>query len=171
MSTDKVIIREIFIHELPVLEDMVYEAIFQPEGADILPREIIKVPEINVYIRDFGKQKDDYCLVADLGEIIIGAVWVRILAGTIKGYGNLDEATPEFAISLFKEYRNQGIGTLMMKKMIEYLKEKGYHQASLSVDKANYAVKMYKNLGFEIYSENEHDYLMVLKLTNRNLWS
>jgi ribosomal protein S18 acetylase RimI-like enzyme len=32
------------------------------------------------------------------------------------------------------------------------------------VDKANYAVKMYQKLGFEIVEENEQDYLMVIKL-------
>ncbi|EPY2281678.1 GNAT family N-acetyltransferase [Clostridium sporogenes] len=95
---------------------------------------------------------------------MIGAVWVRILAGKIKGYGNIDNRTPEFAISLLKEYRSQGIGTALMKKMIKYLKEKGYSQTSLGVDKDNYAVKMYKNVGFKIIEEREHDYLMILKL-------
>lgn len=157
------IIREIKEAELNVLENMLYEAIFQPEGQEPLPRDIIEKPEISVYIDDFGKQ-GDYCLVADLDGKIIGAVWVRILAGEMKGYGNIDDKTPEFAVSLYKEYRSRGIGTALMKKMIEHLKESGYAQASLSVDKANYAVRMYKSLGFEIISENREDYLMVLKL-------
>ncbi|OAV74546.1 putative acetyltransferase [Bacteroidales bacterium Barb7] len=117
-----------------------------------------------MYIRDFGTKKDDYCLVADLNGEIVGAVWVRILSGEIKGYGNIDDQTPEFAISLFKAYRNRGIGTLLMEKMIEQLKEKGYNQTSLSVDKTNYAVKMYEKLGFETVKENEHDYMMILQL-------
>lgn len=143
---------------------MLYEAIYQPEGTETLSRNIIKTPEINIFISNFGKLPDDYCLVADMDGEIIGAVWVRILSGRIKGYGNIDNETPEFAISLFGEYRNKGYGTQMMKKMIEYLKEKGYKQTSLSVDKNNYAVRMYQNLGFKIIKENEHDYLMLLKL-------
>ena len=81
-----------------------------------------------------------------------------------KGFGNVDKKTPEFAISLFKEYRNQGIGTRMMKKMITYLQKCGYEQASLSVQKENYAVRLYKKVGFEIIGENNKDYLMLLKL-------
>lgn len=158
------IIREIKETELNVLENMLYEAIFQSEGREPLPRDIIEKPEISVYIDDFGKQ-GDYCLVADLDGKIIGAVWVRILAGEMKGYGNIDDKTPEFAISLYKEYRSRGIGTALMKKMIEHLKESGYAQASLSVDKANYAVKMYKNLGFKIIADRAEDYFMVLELT------
>lgn len=152
--------------ELPILEDLLYEAIFQPEGAKPLPRDIIKKPEINIYIRDFGKKKGDSCLLAEIDCKIVGGVWVRILSGEIKGFGNVDLETPEFAVSMFKEYRNRGIGTQLMKKMIDYLKEKGYRQASLSVQKANYAVRMYRKCGFEIVRENEEDYIMLLKLIN-----
>ena len=161
---EEIIIREIRAEELDILDDLLYESIFQPEGCEPVSRDVIKKPEIKVYIDAFGSKKDDYCLVADLNGCIIGAVWVRVLAGEIKGYGNIDDQTPEFAISLFKEFRNKGIGTLLMQKMIEYLKEKGYARTSLSVQKQNYAVKMYQKLGFEIISENEEDYLMVLKL-------
>ena len=160
------IIRELKQSEFSILDDMLYEAIYQHDTANLLPKNIIKTPKINVYIKDFGKQKDDYCLVADLNGKIVGAVWVRILASEIKGYGNIDDTTPEFAISLFKEYRNQGIGTRLMTEMIDYLRKNGYEKTSLSVDKENYAVKMYKKLGFEVVVENDDDYLMVLKLSN-----
>jgi ribosomal protein S18 acetylase RimI-like enzyme len=140
-----------------------YEAIFQREGQPLLQRSIIKRPELSVYIDGFGKE-GDYCLVAEADGQLVGAVWIRILAGAIKGYGNIDAHTPEFSISVFKEYRNQGIGTQLMKAMIAYMKNAGYQQASLSVHKDNYAFKMYRSLGFEILSERGEDYLMLLKL-------
>jgi ribosomal protein S18 acetylase RimI-like enzyme len=123
------------------------------------------VPEIDVYIRGFGRENGgDLCLIADLNGKFVGVVWTLILAGEVKGFGNVDDQTPELAISLLKEHRNRGIGTLLMKKMIDLLKEKGYEQVSLSVDKANYAVKMYQKLGFEIIEEKGQGYLMLLKL-------
>ena len=79
-------------------------------------------------------------------------------------YGHVDDETPSFAISLFKEYRGQGIGTRLMLMMLDLLKEKGYKRASLAVQKANYAVRMYKKVGFEIVDENEEEYIMVCKL-------
>ncbi|MCL1937388.1 MAG: GNAT family N-acetyltransferase [Candidatus Azobacteroides sp.] len=157
-------IRLLHDDELLVLEDLLYEAIFLPERAEPPSRDIIKVPEINNYIRDFGKKKEDQCLVAELNGKIIGGVWVRILADEIKGYGHVDAETPEFAISIFKEYRKLGIGSMLMKEMIKLLKDKGYAKTSLSVQKKNYAAKMYQKLGFEIIRENEEDYIMVLKL-------
>ena len=160
----EIIIREIKSDEVSILEDMLYESIYQPDETNPIPRKAINDPKIRVYIDNFAQKKDDHCLVADLNGQIIGAVWVRILADEIKGYGNIDDKTPEFAISLFKEYRKQGIGTMLMKKMISYLVEKDYKQTSLSVQKENYAVRMYQKLGFEIIGENNEDYLMLLKL-------
>lgn len=157
-------IRPIRKEELGILEDMLYEAIFQKEGEPLFPREIIYTPEIYLFIDRFGSKEDDYCLVADLNGKIIGAVWIRILDGEIKGYGHIDSQTPEFAISLFKEYRGRGYGTMLMKSMIKYMKDKGYSSASLSVNKDNYAARMYQKLGFGIVQENDEDYLMLLKL-------
>ncbi len=79
-------------------------------------------------------------------------------------YGHVDENTPSLAISLYKEYRGLGIGTAMMKDMLALLKENGYKQVSLSVQKANYAAKMYKKIGFEIVRENEDEFIMICVL-------
>ena len=48
--------------------------------------------------------------------------------------------------------------------MLQVLKNKGYKQISLSVQKANYAVNMYRKLGFEAIKENEEEYIMVCRL-------
>ena len=44
------------------------------------------------------------------------------------------------------------------------LKEKGYKQASLAVQKANYAVRMYEKVGFRTIDENDEEYIMVCEL-------
>ncbi|MDR1552881.1 MAG: GNAT family N-acetyltransferase [Prevotellaceae bacterium] len=93
------------------LEKLLYEAIFQPEGAEPLPRDIIKKPEIDNYIRDFGKKRGDFCLFAELNGKTVGGAWLRILDGEPKGYGNIDSETPELAMAVFREYRHLGIGT------------------------------------------------------------
>ena len=156
-------IREARPSEIHLLEDFIYEAIFQRDETNLLPRDVINQPEIRVFIEDFGKP-DDLCLVADIDGKIVGAVWTRILCGEVKGFGNIDNRTPEFAISLYKEYRNKGIGTALMKSMLQLLKECGYKQTSLAVQKDNYAVQMYKNVGFEIVKDLEEEYLMVHNL-------
>ena len=152
-------IREIREDEYPILAEFLYEAIFIPEGAEKPLRSIIQRPELQVYIADFGK-RDDFCFVAEVKKKPVGAVWARIM----NDYGHVDDETPSLAIALYQGYRSLGIGTEMMKAMLRLLKEKGYQKTSLSVQKENYAVRMYKNIGFEVVKENEEEYLMVCGL-------
>ena len=152
-------IREIRENEYYVLSEFLYEAIFIPVGMEKPPKAIIEQPELQVYIADFGKS-DDWCLVAEVKEKIVGAVWVRIM----NDYGHIDDETPSFAISLYEEYRNMGIGTALMRDMLEFLKNKRYKQTSLSVQKANYAARMYQKVGFEVIDENEEEYIMLCRL-------
>ena len=51
-----------------------------------------------------------------------------------------------------------------MINMLSLLKAQGFKQASLAVQKANYAVRMYRNVGFEIVDENDQEYIMVCSL-------
>ena len=153
-------IRELKDTEYPLLNDFLYEAIFIPPNVEPPPRSILNNDELQVYVKDFGKRPDDRCLAAEADGKIVGAVWVRIM----NDYGHVDDETPSFAISLYKDYRGHGIGTALMEKMLELLRESGYRKASLAVQKANYAVKMYKKVGFEIIDENDEEYIMICSL-------
>ena len=150
-------IRKIQKQEYPLLDNFLYEAIFVPEDIEPPPKTIITAPELQVYIEHFGESKDDLGLVVEVDCKVVGAVWVRIM----NDYGHIDDKTPSLAISLYKEYRGFGIGTVMMNEILALLKAHEYKQVSLSVQKANYAAKMYLKIGFEIVRENEEEYIMV----------
>ena len=153
-------IREIQKQEYPLLDKFLYEAIFVPEGIEPPTKSIISSPELQIYVKHFGESKDDWGFVAEVDDKIVGAVWVRIM----DDYGHIDDKTPSLAISLYQEYRGFGIGTAMMKEILTLLKSHGYNQVSLSVQKANYAAKMYLKIGFEIVWENEEEYIMTFHL-------
>lgn len=153
-------IRTMKKQEFPLLEDFLYEAIFIPEGMEVPPRSVISLPELQTYIKDFGLLKDDFALVAEIEKQIVGAVWVRI----INDYGHIDSSTPSLAISLYKDYRKHGIGIAMMKEMLNLLRNHRYKSVSLSVQKANYAAKMYQKLGFKIVNENKDEWIMICHL-------
>ena len=153
-------IRTLLEGEDGLLQEFLYNAIFVPEGVPAPPKSIINQPELQVYITDFGKKKEDIGLVAEVDKKVVGAVWVRIM----DDYGHIDNDTPSFAISLYKDYRGFGIGTDLMKEMLGILKDREYKQASLAVQKSNYAVKMYQKTGFEIVGENGEEYIMLCRL-------
>ncbi len=154
------IYREMKRNEYNLLKVFLYEAIFIPEGVTPPDKSIIEEPELAIYYEDFGNGPADHCIIADDNGKVIGAVWVRIM----NDYGHIDDETPSFAISLYKEYRGQGIGTKMMRSMLDLLRSKGYKRASLAVQKANYAVKMYRRSGFQTVDENTEEYIMVCEL-------
>jgi tRNA (cmo5U34)-methyltransferase len=158
-------IREIREDEYHLIKEFTYQAIFLREESMVAPRTVLDEPKLRIYYEDFGKP-DEACLLVEVDNMVVGAVWTRILSGEVKGFGNLDQFTPEFGISLFKEYRNKGLGTKLMENMLELLKKKGYRRTSLAVQKDNYAVNMYKQVGFSVFKELKEQYLMVCDLQN-----
>ena len=155
-----IMIRKLYLEEADLLRDFLYEAIFIPEGVEPPARDIVERPELRIYYDDFGTGPADHCLVAEAAGRVVGAAWVRIM----NDYGHVDDETPSFAISLIPEYRGRGIGTGLMKEMLTLLKDCGFKQTSLAVQKANYAVRMYKDVGFKIKDENDEEFIMVCEL-------
>lgn len=158
------IIRQMKVSEYPLLKDFLYQAIYQPDKTNLAPKSIINNSELQVYIKGFGTQKDDHCFCAEVDNKVVGTVWVC----NINGYGSIDDVTVEFAISVFDEYQKMGIGTALMNRMLEHLKELNYQKASLAVQKENYAVRIYRKVGFEIACENEQEYIMIHRLSYEN---
>ena len=154
------IYREMRPNEYSLLKDFLYEAIFIPEGVTPPDKSIVNKPELSLYYEDFGSGPADYCIAADNCGRVVGAVWTRIM----NDYGHVDDDTPSIAISLYKEYRGKGIGTELMRRMLDLLKDRGYKKASLAVQKANYAVRMYKAAGFQIVEETDEEFIMVCVL-------
>lgn len=153
-------IRPLKQEEIPLLEEFLYQAIFIPSGLEPLPRSILKEPDLDIYIKDFGQQPDDWALAAEVDGRLVGAVWVRIM----KDYGYYDDQTPSLSISFLPEFRGQGLGQQLITAMLDLLKAKGYSSVSLSVSKDNPAVRFYQRLGIVTVEEREDDYLMLCRL-------
>lgn len=161
------VIRQMREAEYPLLEDFLYEAIFIPEDFDgEIPRSIIREPELAAFIEGFGTLPDDHCLVAEVEGTAVGAAWARI----VRTYGHIDDTTPLLSISLLPEHRGQGIGTALMDRLLDHLRTLGHRRASLSVQKANPALRLYRRSGFVDYRE-EGDELIMIKNLAEGTWS
>ena len=162
-------IRRIKRDEWPLLEDFLYEAIYVPESFDgEAPRSVIyDDPKCRFAYEGFGTLPDDRAVVAEVDGKVVGACWVR----TTDEYGHIDDETPSFSISLYEQYRGQGIGTAMMRCLIDELRDAGYARASLSVQKENPALRLYEHLGFRILSDGADDteWLMVLDFSTSDM--
>ena len=132
------------------LWEMLYQALYVPEGYPPFPKEIIKNPEIAKYVHNWGSSNDIGFIAIDTNsQQPFGAVWLRILTGNNRGYGYIDDATPELTIAILPEYRNKGVGTGLLAHIIEAAKQY-YSTISLSVSKGNPALRLYQRMGFEV---------------------
>lgn len=150
------IIREINEEEIKLLDRFLYLAIYVHKEEVPPPFGIIYKPELQVYVENLGKEDNDHILIAEADDKIVGAVWVRIM----DDYGHIDDETPSLIISVEKEYRGKGIGRSLLSSMLSLLSKCGYKAVSLSCQKENYAVSLYKSLGFEIIKDIDEEYIM-----------
>jgi len=141
---------------------MLYQALYVPEGQSAPPREVIHLPELSRYVEGWKRKGDCGFLAIDavIGQPL-GAVWVRLLMGENKGYGYVDDRTPELGIAVFPEYRGQGIGTKLLTHL--FTSVCGQSSISLSVSADNPAVKLYDRFGFEVISRTDDSLLMKRK--------
>ncbi len=157
----KLNIRQAEAKDYHFMREMLYEAIFIPEGKSRPPFSIIDDPAIYKYISGWMRASD--CgFIAEVGGRAIGAAWARLFENAaVGGYGFVDNSTPELGLAVLEEFRDKGTGTALMKALIAELKLKNYERLSLSVDKLNRAVGFYKKLGFSVVKEKDTDYLMI----------
>ena len=154
------VIRKLNKREASLLKEFTYLAIYVPQGAKMPPQNIVELPELRVYYQDFGMKKGDICLVAEAENKIVGAVWTRI----VNDFAHIDDSTPSLAIALKKESRGKGIGTRLLNEMLAVLTDSGFLSVSLSVQKENFAVKMYHKAGFAVVRDNGGELVMRKKL-------
>ena len=80
MKQSELIIRAMYPKEYPLLREFLYQAIYLPKGVEPPPRSVVDLPELQVYIADFGTRPGDHGLVAEVEKKVIGAAWCRIMA-------------------------------------------------------------------------------------------
>jgi ribosomal protein S18 acetylase RimI-like enzyme len=141
-------IRPVTPADAPFLWDMLYEAIYVPEGEPRPSRDLLSLPEISHYVAGWG-QPGDYGLIAvdAASGRRAGAAWLRLLTGANAGFGYVDDGTPELSIALAAEYRGQGIGSALLRALLAHADSR-YAAVSLSVDPRNPALRLYERLGF-----------------------
>ena len=119
---------------------------------------------ISKYINNFGSDKLDVCLVAVANGELVGASWGRLFSEANQGYGFLDVETPELSIAIKEQFRNQGIGGRLIEEIVAVYRTLNVRAVSLSVDKNNSALRLYRRMGFEVVEESGRSVVMRKKI-------
>ncbi|MDQ0226496.1 hypothetical protein CHH83_11645 [Bacillus sp. 7586-K] len=144
----EVIIRQATKEDEAFLWEMLYEAIYVPDGEDKFDKSLLKTSKLANYVENWGRDGDYGLIALNEQNQKIGAVWIRLFNELTRTYGYVDEQTPILSMALLPEYRGIGIGTKLMKEIIALAKEKQFPAISLSVAPENSALSLYEKFGF-----------------------
>jgi len=142
------------------LRDMLHHAYYWKERA---PEDTGPGP-VALYVKAWGRSGDAAMIAIDAG-FPVGAAWYRLFAGDRRGYGFVDERTPELAIAVVPNARGKGVGAALLEALLDRAREEGYETISLSVDRNNAgAMGLYERHGFERVGEEDDSVTMLAHL-------
>jgi ribosomal protein S18 acetylase RimI-like enzyme len=145
----KFTIRHAINEDINFLWEMLYQAIYVPEGQTPPSKDIINEPHIKQILEGWGRSGDLSLIAVDTSNQPVGAVWFRLFDDENKTFGYVDHETPILGIALQPQVRGKGIGTLLIEEILKEAKRLGIKKISLSVDPNNPALRLYERYGFK----------------------
>ena len=106
------------------------------------------------YVENWGRPGDAAVIALDRG-FPVGAAWYRLFKENRRGYGFVDETTPELSIAVVPSRRGHGIGGELMTALLDQARDEGYKTISLSVAKDSPAIGLYERYGFVKVDERD----------------
>jgi len=152
-------IRSLTAADQSLLWEMLYLSLFAPGNEAPSKRSVLNHPDVSKYVSGWGRAGDLGFVAVDENNQSLGAIWLRLLAGDEKGYGYVDDSTPELGMAVFPEHRGRGIGTDLLTRLVE-TSTAYYEQISLSVARENPASRLYERFGFEVVAEDKNSLTM-----------
>ncbi len=105
--------------------------------------ELLDDPHINRYVRGWKRPSDDGVVAEDAQHDPIGACWFRVLPQTEPGYGFVASGVPELSLGVRPIWRAQGVGRSLLQAAVALATRAGHQRISLSVERANFAHRLY----------------------------
>ncbi|HEY9402728.1 MAG TPA: GNAT family N-acetyltransferase [Pyrinomonadaceae bacterium] len=147
------------------LREMLYQSLHVPEESRPFPRDVVNRPEIAKYVRAWGRDGDMGLVAIDVGSgEPIGAAWLRLLTGDERGYGYVDDETPELGMAVLPGYRGRGVGSDLLGRLPKSAVAV-YRSVCLSVSVDNPAARLYVRAGFEPVCERGDSLTMIKRLS------
>lgn len=132
------------------LGDMVVEAANWRPGAARPRHEVLSRPEHSRYISGWMRPGDAGFVALDEHDEQIGAAWYRLLPRSDPGFGYVGTGVPELIIGVRPIWRAHGVGRSLLQSLSDHARAAGYARLSLSVERGNFAVTLYRSEGFAL---------------------
>jgi len=132
------------------LGDMVVEAANWRQSGARPKHQVLSEPEHGRYISGWMRAGDAGFIALDGSDQSIGAAWYRLLPRSDPGLGYVGTGVPEMIIGVRPIWRAHGVGRSLLQALCEQARTEGYARLSLSVERGNFAVTLYRSEGFAV---------------------
>lgn len=125
---------------------------------------ILDDPGVSRYIAGWQRPGDFGSVAVDSHGIPIGACWARLFPPNSPGHGFVAVGVPELTLGVNPQWRAQGVGRELLKAIARQARAAGHSRLSLSVDRANFAQRLYVSEGYVIVESREIADTMVVTI-------
>jgi GNAT superfamily N-acetyltransferase len=157
-------LRELRADDLPFLEEVVLLAVNWDRSRPPMTLDEVRIrPDLAHYlVSSIGERDGGVVAVVDGRRV--GAAWWTWFSADDPGYGFVADDVPEITIGVIAEMRGKGLGRRLLTSMHQEARARGIARLSLSVEKQNPAVELYRRAGYEIARDDETAWTMVVTL-------
>jgi GNAT superfamily N-acetyltransferase len=162
MTQDTWLVRPAVAADRPFLEDMLVEAVNWSPTWDQSRESIFATPRITHYVAGWPRETD-LGVVAEAAGQPAGAAWLRFLPAADAGYGYVADDVPELTIGVTPPWRGRGVGRSLLRALADRARAAGIRQISLSVERKNFAQRLYLSEGYRIVDSSDRHSDTMLK--------
>ncbi|WP_375387703.1 GNAT family N-acetyltransferase [uncultured Amnibacterium sp.] len=102
------------------------------------------------YARGWRRPADDGVVAVEDSGDPIGACWFRVLPRNEPGLGFVATGVPELVLGVRPMHRAHGVGRALLVAACDLARDAGHQRISLSVERANFAGRLYRSEGFVV---------------------
>jgi GNAT superfamily N-acetyltransferase len=131
-----------------VLADMLVEAVNGNAERTRSRVNVLEDPAFVRYIAGWKRPSDFGCVAEDANGVADGACWARLFPANDPGSGFVAVGVPELTLGVYRQWRAQGAGRALLRELSLAASAHGYARLSLSVDRTNFAQRLYTSEGY-----------------------
>lgn len=133
---------------------------WRPDVVHRPAQELMKHESVSRYLENWPADGDVGFVAEDPQPV--GAAWWHFFAPESHGHGFVNAQTPELCVGVVEDFRGQGIGELLLRRLLTEGTDRGLSALSLNVDRANPAIRLYQRLGFRVMNDAGESLTMAL---------
>jgi GNAT superfamily N-acetyltransferase len=132
------------------MADMLVEAVnWSSEWKRKSRNRVLSASATGGYIAGWPRDTD-LGVIAETGGEPIGAAWLRFFPVSEPGYGFVAAGIPELTVGVAAPWRGRGVGRALLRAIAGQARSAGVAQISLSVERKNFAQKLYLSEGYRV---------------------